>query len=241
MARLSCGIQCSRTMLFILNIVFLILGLSLLGFGIYLSVSKKFDVALSEHINASVLGGNVLRDIGYVLIIFAVFTVLLSTFGCCGAICKNRVLLYLYTLILSLLVIGEIVAFILLLSSRTSIRDSYQSGFKEFFNEAYSNNHTDLEKIIEDMEIEFKCCGANNVTDYYTRNFTVPSSCHEKQDVHKPIFSKGCAETVVEWLWDQFPIIGSVLGSIFLIEIFGIISSVALAIAISHSTYNEIL
>ena len=84
MARLSCGIQCSRTMLFILNIVFLILGLSLLGFGIYLNVSKKLDIALSEHINSSVLGGNVLRDIGYVLIIFAVFTVLLSTFGCCG-------------------------------------------------------------------------------------------------------------------------------------------------------------
>ncbi|UJR09921.1 hypothetical protein I4U23_014142 [Adineta vaga] len=240
MARFSCGVQCTRTMLFILNILFVLLGFMLLGFGVYLNVSKKLDIALSEHFNTKILGANVLYDMGWILIIFAVFTILLSSFGCLGAICKNRIFLYIYTLILSLLIIGELVAFILLLSSRTSIRDSYHSGFNEFFDRAYNNNNTDLINIIEDMETEFKCCGANNVTDYYKGKYTIPSSCHEGQDLDKPIFSRGCADAAVDWLWDQFPIIGTVLGSIFLLEIFGVVSSVGLAIAISHTKYDEL-
>ena len=155
-----------------------------------------------------------------------------------GAVFKNRVFLYIYAVILSLLIIVEIAAVIVTLSYRTRVRDSYYSGFRETFIEIYSNNHTDLQYVIEDIEREFKCCGANNVTDYYQRNYTVPASCHEDQDLNKDIFQRGCAQTVMDWLMNQFPIIGGILGGILLIEIFGVITSIALGIAISHSSYN---
>ncbi|CAF1462272.1 unnamed protein product [Rotaria sordida] len=174
------------------------------------------------------------------MIIVAVFTILLSAFGCLGAVFKNRVFLYLYAAILSLLIITELAAFIITLTYRVRIRDSYYSGFRELFIEIYSNNHTDLKYVIEDIEREFKCCGINNVTDYYKHNYTVPVACYKDQDFDKSIFDQGCANVVIQWLWKQFPIIGSVLGSILLIEIFGIISSIALSTAISHSSYSEI-
>ena len=142
-------------------------------------------------------------------------------------------------MILSLLIIFELATFIILLSVRTPARDSYYSGFRETFIEIYSNNHTDLEYAMEDIEREFKCCGAYNVSDYYKRNYTVPASCHEDQDLRKPIFKQGCADAVMNWLWNQFPIIGGVLSAILLIEIFGLVSSIALGIAISHSTYEK--
>lgn len=157
-----------------------------------------------------------------------------------GAVFKNRVFLYLYAMILSLLIITELVAFILILNFRVSIRDSYHDGFREFFIETYSNNHTDLQYVIEDIEREFKCCGADNVTDYYKNNFTIPASCHQNEDFHKPIFDQGCADAAVQWLWDQVPIIGGILCAIFLIEIFGVISSIVLGIAVSHSSYDKI-
>ena len=120
------------------------------------------------------------------------------------------------------------------------VRDSYHSGFRELFIEAYSNNHTNLIDVIEDVEREFKCCGADNVTDYYKRNFTIPATCHQGENFHKPIFDQGCSDAVVNWLWDQFPIIGGVLCGILLIEIFGVISSIALGIAISHTSYDKL-
>ncbi len=90
------------------------------------------------------------------------------------------------------------------------------------------------------MELGFQCCGANNVTDYYKHNYTVPATCHQDKDFHKPIFNQGCADAVVKLLWDHVSIIAGVLCVILLIEIFGVISSIALGIAISHSSYDEI-
>jgi len=84
MARLSCGIEVTCIILFALNILFLVCGCALLGFGIYLKVSKKFDVALSEHINAQIIGGEGIEIAGIILIAVGIFTALLSAFGCLG-------------------------------------------------------------------------------------------------------------------------------------------------------------
>jgi maltose-binding protein MalE len=135
--------------------------------------------------------------------------------------------------------ITELAAFIITLSSRVRIRDSYEYGFRELFIDIYKNNHTDLQYVVENLEREFKCCGAHNVTDYYKYNYTVPATCHQDEDVHKPIFNEGCADAVIKWLWNQSPIIGGALGGILLIEMFGVIASIALGIAISHSSYYK--
>ncbi len=157
-----------------------------------------------------------------------------------GAVFKNRCFLYIYAIILTLLIIIEVAAFIVTFTSRNSIRDSYKSGFQELFNEAYSHNHTDLQNVIENTERQLKCCGVQNVSDYYEKNFTVPATCYEDPNFNKTIFDKGCADAAIDWIRHQFPIIGAVLGSILLIEIFGVISAIALGVAISHSSYDEI-
>ncbi|CAF4551233.1 unnamed protein product, partial [Rotaria socialis] len=238
MARFSCGVQCTRIILFSLNILFFLFGLTLLGFGIYVKVSNRFEIALPDNIGVKIVSGDVPGAVGILLITVAVFTILLSAFGCCGALFKNRVFLYLYTIILGLLVIVELAAFIITLYYRVQIRDSYKSGFRELFIEIYSNNHTDLQHVIEDIERNFKCCGIDNVTDYYTHNYTVPASCYKDQDFHKPIFKEGCANAAITWLWNQIPIIGGVLGVILLIEIFGIASSISLEAC--YAAYNNI-
>lgn len=153
---------------------------------------------------------------------------------------KNRGFLYLYAIILTFLILTEFAAVIATLVYRNRIRDSYKSGLKELFNEIYRNNHTDLEYVIEDIERGFKCCGVYNVSDYYNDNYTVPSSCYEKGDFHKSIYSKGCADAVIHWLWKQFPIVVGALFGILLIEIFGVVSSISLGTAIFHSRYERI-
>ncbi|CAF3958019.1 unnamed protein product, partial [Rotaria sp. Silwood1] len=129
---------------------------------------------------------------------------------------------------------------IITFTNRVRILDSYYTGFQELFIEIYSNNNTDLKYVIEDIEREFKCSGIDDVTDYYKHNYTVPAACYQDEHFDESIFNQGCANAVIPWLWNQFAIIGSVLGGILFIEIFGIVSSIALGIAISSSSYSEI-
>lgn len=84
MVKLACGVQCTRMILFILNILFLISGCVLLGFGIYVKVSKKFDIALSDDINTKIIGGDAIQAVGITIIAVGAFTVVLSAFGCLG-------------------------------------------------------------------------------------------------------------------------------------------------------------
>lgn len=82
--RLSCGLRFSRIALLVFNIVFLVLGFTLLGFGIYLTASKKFDVAFFEDINADIIGGDAIQTVGIILIIVGIFTVIVSFVGGLG-------------------------------------------------------------------------------------------------------------------------------------------------------------
>ncbi|CAF2400267.1 unnamed protein product [Rotaria sp. Silwood2] len=240
MIRLSCGVQVTRTILVALNVLFILFGFALLGFGIYLKVSKKFDVALSDHINAQIIGGEAIAVVGVILIVTGIFTILLSIFGCLGSLLKNRLFLYLYAIILSILMILELAAFITTMSSRVRVRHSYESGLWNVFSDAYDNHRQDLIKQVEDLEQEFKCCGVVNSDDYQKVNSTIPLSCHQDQSLSKPIFNKGCADAIIDWIWDELPVIGGVVGAVIFIEIFGVISSISLAVAISHYSYGEL-
>ena len=72
-----------------INVIFLCFGLVLLGFGIYIKVDKKLDIALSDSISSKVLGSDGLDIVATIMISVAAFTVLLACFGCCGKLFLN--------------------------------------------------------------------------------------------------------------------------------------------------------
>lgn len=158
-----------------------------------------------------------------------------------GALLKHRVFLYLYGIILSILMLGELAIFITVMSSRVRIRDSYESGLLRVFTDAYTNHRQDLIEAVEELEREFKCCGVINAKDYAKVNYTLlPKSCYTDQSFLEPVFEQGCAEAFIDWMWDELPIVGGVIGGILFIEIFGVISSFSLAVAVSHYSYGKI-
>lgn len=158
-----------------------------------------------------------------------------SFFLLLGACVKNRCFLYAYATILVIMVIMELVALIILLAAKSKIRDGYNDGFHDFFVDSYKNNHTDLQALIEQMEQEFECCGSNNYTDYAMNNFTLPKSCYKDKDITKSRYDKGCAQAVIDWIENKLPAVGGILGTVLFLEIFGVVSSIALGCAISRS------
>lgn len=236
MARLSCGVQCTRTLLVVLNIIFLISGFAILGLGIYIKVDGNFNAIVAAHNITQALGSAAMHWIGTIMITVGSFTVCLATFGCLGAACQNRGFLYVYAVILSLVILVESAAVIVTLQYRNDVWSSYDSGFEEIFQHAYRYNQTETIEIIEELERKFQCCGVNSYADYTQHLYPIPLSCRQYQVPSGALFSRGCAQAVGLWIWNQLPIIAGVLGAILFIEIFGVVASVALGVAISHSS-----
>ena len=95
-----------------------------------------------------------------------------------------------------------------------------------------------MTEIIEELEIKFQYCGVNGYSDYIKHGHKIPLSCHQYHVSDGARFSLGCAAAIGLWVWKQLPIIAGVLGSILFIEVFCVISSVVLGVAISHSNID---
>lgn len=134
----------------------------------------------------------------------------------------------------------ELGAFIGALVARTRIRNSYESGLMHIFRDAYDNDKIDLIKQIEDLEVEFSCCGVIDSQDYAKVNTTIPRSCYERQSEEKQIWEKGCADAFIDWMWDELPVISGIIGFVLFLEIFGVIASIVLGVIISTYSYGQL-
>ena len=235
MARISCGVQCSSAVLFALNLLFFLLGFTVIGLGIYIRVNGSFDAISDLNSLSQALGWEAMRSVGSMLIVAGVLTSLIAAFGCLGAILQKRLFLYLYAALLTFIILVQFAAVIVTLVYRNDLWDSYDSGFTEVFHRAYGQNQTEAIKVIENIERQFKCCGVEGAFDYIKFGYKIPSSCYPDQSsIHFP-FNQGCAQGVVLWLWAELPLIAGGLGAILFIEIFGVIASLVLGVAIAHS------
>jgi len=232
-------VQCSRFFLFILNIIFLLFGLVLLGFGIFIKVDKNFSAMLTKLVDTTEIEGSAIKSLAMIMIIGGVITLMISVFGCMGATCKYRCFLYMYSIILSLLIIVELAGFIMALAYRDKLEKVYNDDLYQIFVRAYRKNDTEVKAAIETLEKQLKCCGITNGAghDYVKNNFTIPNSCRTPQTPTGRLNANGCASEIIKFLKAQLPIVAGLMGGFFLIEIFGVISAISLGVAISHTRY----
>ncbi len=243
MPHLSCGVKCSRVMLVVLNIIFLLFGFAIWGLGIYVKFDGNFKTIVAAYNITEALGGRTMGWIGIIMIILGIITAGLAVFGCLGAGYKNRLFLYTYAVILTLIIFLEFASVVVTLQFRNDLWQSYDSGYKQVFQDAYLQNQTQTIDLIEQLERQFQCCGVDSYVDYIDVHHLIPMSCYPNQTPIGPPFITGCTKAILSWVWNELPIIAAVLGSILFFEIFGIVSSLVLGVAISHSsqtdTYDE--
>jgi hypothetical protein len=73
-----------RAVLLLWNILFLLMGITLIGIGIYIKVDNNFAAVLSKLTDVSDFKGQSLGFLAFVLIGGGVFTVLIALLGCMG-------------------------------------------------------------------------------------------------------------------------------------------------------------
>jgi hypothetical protein len=128
----------------------------------------------------------------------------------------------------------ELAGFILAFSYKSRLENVYRDSLKEAFDAALSQNNTKVVNVFHDLEKELKCCGVNGPTDYNTHPQFITPDCYAHPT--------GCSTAIIDWLDKNLPIIGGVLGGVLLLEIVGLLSAVALVVALRHApddTYSS--
>ncbi|XP_060603796.1 CD82 antigen-like [Ruditapes philippinarum] len=240
--------SCSRYILIILNLIFLITGILLLGMGIWIVASDKAMDTVKEKFHLTVNVGTLL-SIGYAIIGVGSFMFLVGFCGCCGAIRESAIMIGVYIIFMVVLLCGELAATVYTAleksSIETKIRQQLLSDVENY------NNKSNLDFV----QAKFECCGADNYTNY--RNsiyFTsddsmttfVPDSCCKSDGNKGPVdreacqsaaksglpndnlFTTGCFNIIKGLIEDNSAILIGITAGIIVIELLGIVFAVFL-------------
>jgi len=199
----GCVSNIVKYLLFLTNILIFILGLAVLGCGVWVLVDKPsfldlFDQA--EQILPDELSGkfdlNLYSSAAYIIIIVAAIVVVVSFFGCFGAWRESKCMLGTYFVFILGLFIVMVVGAVLgytgnfeesmekpLMTALKSYNDSATKSDEEAF--AYKT-------IWNEVQSELQCCGVLNVDDWrngahgFTDNNRQPEGCcHWKKEGEK--------------------------------------------------------
>ncbi|RWS15943.1 tetraspanin-5-like protein [Dinothrombium tinctorium] len=148
---------CVKYSLFFFNLIFWLIGGSLIGLGIYSFLVEYSETNLPKV--QSIL--DIVFHVSITLIIVGIVVFSMSLFGCLGSLRENLCLLKLYSLMLLLLFIGEIIL--------SSIAFMFPNSFSFALKEKLSNDpikkyrdDDNLKNLIDIMQTTFKCCGVSD-------------------------------------------------------------------------------
>ena len=96
----NCCDSLFKTIIMLFNLIFALVGLVLIGFGIYLQLGAK------DYLNF--LGDNYTNTPVFIIILGAIIFVV-AFFGCCGAIKENKCMMYTYGLLLFIILIAQVI------------------------------------------------------------------------------------------------------------------------------------
>lgn len=175
------------------NFAFVVFGMALLGFGIWLVADQSSVITLlklADHETIRDYGSNatVIEQLGYVLIAMGAFIFVISFLGYCGTLKESRLLLGAYAFFLTLIFILEIVLVVLVIVYRKEAEGETRNILTISVQNHYSTREraNAFTAALDFIQAEGKCCGISNFTDFRnarlfkensTRDTQVPVSC----------------------------------------------------------------
>ncbi|XP_038636980.1 tetraspanin-9-like isoform X2 [Scyliorhinus canicula] len=226
---------CLKYLMFLFNLIFWLCGCGLLGVGIWLSATQGSFATLAPSL-PSLSAANLLIAIGAIVMV-------VGFLGCLGAIKESKCLLLSFFIVLLIIFFMELILIILFFVYKTEVakyaREDLKTGLK-FYG---SDGNVGLTNAWNIIQIEYKCCGVDNATDWggIMGTNTVPDSCCQESSSScgggspSNWFVPGCYNTIEALLEKQTAVIGSIVMSIVVIQILGMAFSMTLFHQISRS------
>lgn len=238
-----CSVNFLTYFFHIFNIVFLLSGCGVLAVGLWSVIYKHQYVTL--------LTTSTYALTGYVLVLAGALVLLVVILGCCGIWRENRCLLLVYTFLLLLIFLLEVMAGLLAYVYQAQVDDELSHTLNTTFLETY-RIRTEQTTAIDKMQQELDCCGVNSFEDW---QYSVWKQQSSDSPVRVPdtcclspspgcgrsinpsnIFYAGCKDGFAALLVEQLNIIGAVGLGISVIQVFGMILSCCLYLKLRYIT-----
>lgn len=198
------------------NGIFLILGIVLLGCGVWILFESNTFIATLRTTDEKILS---VVFVAYVLIAIGFVTVLVCFMGCLGAYKEIRCLLILYMGCLFIILAAQVFVTFTLLANNGKIKTFMDKKVTDMIKEYGSPSGTDDDKkdwkLLDVVQKSLKCCGKVNSTDWLSNDYTnisglYPCSCFNgtssddklfcslSQD--ESVYGTACGALIEEWL-----------------------------------------
>jgi hypothetical protein len=245
---LTCCTHTWRLIFVVLNVIFTIIGLALIGVGIWLIVEGTDYSFITDS----------LASPAALLIVAGVVTVVISIVGIVGALGMWYCVLVVYICCLAVVIILQITAGILGAVFRDKLSDLVEDGVNRAIKDySVNDTDTDVNNFIDYIQNEFKCCGFAGPYDWVNTTFfnvtgRTPDSCscgEQNCDTcilfgvdcdqnitggnitgGNLVWAKGCNTRVTDRIQDSLGVVIGVGVAFGLFEISGVAIALALCI-----------
>lgn len=240
---MACATNLVRYIFFLFNLIIWILGIAVLGVGIWSRIENDTwrDLISMDTITSA----------ANLLIAAGVIVAILGFLGCCGAVKKVQTMLVIYSILVFLIFVLEIAAGAYAYTKRDKVEKALtkgvQTGIKKNYGKA-DKASLGMTIAINWFQQKVKCCGAAGPkdwrnTEWYSHNNTahnpVPTSCckdEKKAGCNKvisntTIFTQGCISAGKEYAKSNIKLIGGVGVGIAVVELLGIVFAMILCTA----------
>ncbi|NXK31602.1 CD82 protein, partial [Piprites chloris] len=250
--------------MYVLFLLFQILGAVILGFGIWILADKTSFIAVLQMSSPSLKTG------AYILIGVGALTMLMGFLGCLGAVNEIRCLLGLYFTCLMIILITQVAAGLVIYFQKETLKEEL-SHIVEDLIENYNPLNEDkknLQEVWDYVQIQITCCGWTGAKDWEDNEIIInksmteyPCSCSNRtEDLAEgrgfcrlddavngtaaytdwPVHGQGCMDGVEQWLKDNLGVILGVCTGVAVIELLGMILSISLCKNIHSEDYTKV-
>ncbi|XP_074594821.1 CD63 antigen-like [Brevipalpus obovatus] len=234
------GMSCIKYILGVFNLAFFLSSIGIIALcsqalGMQSSLEKILDL-------------NTVYLVG--IIVAAVMLLILSFLGCCGALRENHCMLISYGTLLMLIMIVEIALGVLVILYRYKVETYATEGMNKFLDKyEFGGNNTET-LIIDDLQLNIKCCGAQNVSDWTAKqggkipesccghlpaksvdNSTITTTAPEECTADKA-FKKGCVAAISDIITTYANPVAGVLLTVGVVQLLGVIMACVFASSI---------
>ncbi|XP_072351149.1 CD63 antigen-like [Scyliorhinus torazame] len=201
--------------LFALNLLFLVFGIELVWMG------------ASIHLNLypiSLLAGKSISGVPAVLLIVGVLIFFMAIFGIVAVWKENITMMKMFLILMILIFFVEVTVEVFIYIFRnqvySTITDSLEKSIPGYTKPVHGFE-SKLETLIDQLQIQFHCCGSHNYTDWFKTTFgkatlSVPLSCcinitescgsrvsYQITNIH----TMGCTRMMATWIEEHFSFI----------------------------------
>jgi CD63 antigen len=215
-----------KYLMFFFNFIFFVCGIAIIVGGAL--VFTKYN----DYVDFTGSMGNA---IPIVLLVIGVFILCTGFLGCWGALKENYCMIGTFAFIIVILLLAELGGGIAGYVLRDDIKNAIDDNMNDLLPKYTTQNAT--KKLFDGMQQDFKCCGADNYTQWYDvfGEDRVPDSCCKTELRNcglnpntTDIYTEGCFLALYDFLEDNIIVIAAIAIAIAVIQIFGVVCSCCL-------------